>query len=101
MGLLLQRINKMKREKKRVHVTWSDIKRAECGDPLTCAIAKALNRQCKQRGWHVHSASEIQSPYYTNYAVVDKDEYKVDNFIQMFDSGEKVRPISFDLVRAE
>lgn len=84
---------------KRVKVTWSDIKRVECGELLTCAVAKALNRQTKQRGWKVNCPANIESPYRVAYTVVSRDENKVENFIMNFDKGKKVRPISFDMVR--
>lgn len=90
---------KSKFTKKRVQVTWSDIKQSQCGEPLTCAVAKALNRQHKQRGWFVNCAAEIKSPYHVIYSVVSKDVSKVEKFISDFDDGVKVKPIAFDIVR--
>ena len=84
--------------KKRIRLTWHDIKSADCGEPQTCAVAKALNRCCKQKGWTVVDPDDIHSPYKVAYQVVKKDALKVSNFIIDFDNKRKVRPIAFDIV---
>jgi len=81
-----------------VQVKQCDIVRGECGDTQKCALARALNRTFKQKGWAIGAADDISSPYKKNYRVVNKDYQKVNQFINRFDSQEKVKPIKFSII---
>lgn len=83
---------------KMVQVKQCDIVRGECGDNKKCALARALNRTFKQKGWGIRGAYDISSPYNRKYRVVNNDYDKVSNFIDKFDDKLKVRPIKFSII---
>lgn len=80
-----------------VQVKQCDIIRGECGYVAKCALARALNRTFKQKGWTISSNQIIRSPYNKAYRTLARDSDKVNRFLDKFDSRMNVRPIKFSI----
>ena len=82
----------------KVNVLKTDIKKGVCGDSTKCAVARAMNRDCKTAG-SSFTIYGTEGVYWSHNAytqlrfVVPK---KVTDFIYAFDDGFKtLKPFSF------
>jgi len=82
----------------KVSVTITDIKRGTAGDGTYCAVARALCRASRAKGWYVGQRCSsrgyyAKSPDNRLYELSDD----VCRFIRKIDDGGSVEPIAFEI----
>tara|TARA_X000001388_G_C2127117_1_gene83596 strand:- start:27 stop:323 length:297 start_codon:yes stop_codon:yes gene_type:complete len=92
---------------KTIHVTQEDIHQGICKDKESCAIALALKHTYLDEIDYVEVESfdsiKISDEYdrWWQVNICEDDDFKVQSFIDNFDSGENVEPMSFRINEIE
>ena len=85
----------------KVNVLKTDIKKGVCGDSTKCAVARAMNRDCKTAGgeFYLLGPDGSYNPYGDGARVRFVVPKKVTDFIDAFDDGFKtLKPFSFIII---
>ena len=85
-----------------VHVTQEDIHQGVCKNPEMCAIALALAHTYKdqidyvevENYEHIKMSNDKEDLWYRVHICAD-DDMRVCKFIEQFDDGKQVEPMSF------
>lgn len=83
--------------KYKIKVTKTDIKRGKPGVPCACPISLAISRATGMKRVYV---SDPSIPLH-NYCYFGNKPEQIEDFIEKFDEGDKVRPFSFELELSE
>lgn len=92
---------------KTIHVTQEDIHQGICKDKESCAIALALKHTYLDEIDYVEVESfdsiKISDEYdrWWQVNICEDDDFKVQSFIDNFDAGENVEPMSFRINEIE
>jgi len=94
-------------EPKTIHVTQEDIHQGVCENKESCAIALALRHTYLdeidyvevERFDSIKMSSSDDRWWQVN--ICEDDDFKVQSFIDTFDAGEKVEPMSFKIDHIE
>ena len=81
-------------EKLKVEVTQDDIDRGVRHEPSECAIARAVGRAAMSDGRINVGVSWVYCDAYLSWANLPKTAR---TFVERFDSGDDVKPFSFEL----
>jgi len=92
---------------KTIYVTQEDIHQGVCKDKESCAIALALADEYKEQIDYVEVSSfdsikmSGKNDMWYRIELCEDDEFKVQTFIDNFDDGKQVQPISFRIDEIE
>ena len=94
-------------EPKTIYVTQEDIHQGICKNPEQCAIALALKHTYLdeidyvevERFDSIKMSDEYDRWWQVN--ICEDDDFKVQSFIDNFDDGKKVKPMSFKIDHIE
>ncbi len=90
-----------------IHVTQEDIHQGVCKHPEQCAIALALSHTYKDEVDYIEVESydsikmSDKNDMWYRIELCEDDDFKVQSFIDDFDDGKKVKPMSFRIDEIE